>query len=190
MKDARRPNYESIATPFFETLLFRELEKKKTSRSISIQMNRSLERLSVIKGQLTIDDTHSNTFTPMETAAKSENITLSCHSLDTTLGIPAKGMPVRLQRKMKKNGTTLLAKKWETISDHETNADGRIRDFSPLSEAGTYKMIFDTAEYFKKTGILQYFYPQVKIVFTVEPGQHYHIPLLISPYGYSTYRGS
>ncbi|PRP86939.1 hypothetical protein PROFUN_03687 [Planoprotostelium fungivorum] len=119
-------------------------------------------------------------------AGRTKPPTLSCHALDTTLGVPARGMRVRLQ--ISRGG--LRGSKWETISDHETNEDGRIRDFAPLPEAGTYKVVFDTASYFQKAGVKEYFYPQVKIVFIVQAGQHYHVPLLISPYGYSTYRGS
>ena len=77
---------------------------------------------------------------------------------------------------------------WEEIGKGVTNQDGRIGDLLPEHHTlakGIYKMTFKTGEYQKG------FYPEVPVIFEItEPGQHYHIPLLLSPYGYSTYRGS
>jgi 5-hydroxyisourate hydrolase len=97
-------------------------------------------------------------------------MSLSTHVLDATRGVPAAGMRVRLYR-----GSTLLA-------DLATDADGRIRDAFPQLEAGVYRLLFETAGCF---------YPEVAIAFTVDdPARHYHVPLLLSPFAYSTYRGS
>ena len=75
-----------------------------------------------------------------------------------------------------------------------TDSDGRIKDLLPetfvLTEGTIYEMHFDTMNYFKEMNVKS-FYPYVKIVFTIEdPKSHYHIPCLLSPYGYTTYRGS
>jgi 5-hydroxyisourate hydrolase len=111
--------------------------------------------------------------------------TFSSHILDTSLGIPAKGMKATLY---KASNADLSA--WDHVSSHVSNEDGRIRDFQPITKTGTYRMIFNTEDYFKANKVTSYFYPHVIIDFNVELGQHYHIPLLISPFGYSTYRGS
>jgi 5-hydroxyisourate hydrolase len=83
---------------------------------------------------------------------------------------------------------------WEPINRLATNHDGRASsqlwpDHLPF-EAGVYRIVFDTQAYFEKSGRTT-FYPYVEVVFRIaDPTQHYHVPLLISPYGYSTYRGS
>ncbi len=118
----------------------------------------------------------------MEQTHSTTNVTLSSHILDTSLGTPAKGMRAILEKQL--NGS------WVHVSDHVSDADGRIKDFKPLLEGGTYKITFFTDEYFKLTKVEKYFYPTVPIIFQVSLGQHYHVPLLISPFGYSTYRGS
>ena len=82
---------------------------------------------------------------------------------------------------------------WKLLGKGTTNADGRIADLLPDDfglSAGVYRLIFDTAAYFASQQLAS-FYPQVTIVFKIEdPAQHYHVPLLLSPFGYSTYRGS
>lgn len=100
---------------------------------------------------------------------------LSTHVLDTATGRPAAGVPVRLETR---SGALL--------GDGVTDADGRIAALGPANPAeGVYVLRFDTAAYV--TG----FYPEVVVVFTIaDAGQHHHVPLLLSPYGYSTYRGS
>jgi 5-hydroxyisourate hydrolase len=110
------------------------------------------------------------------------NITLSSHILDTTTGKPSEGMRVTLQ--------TRQGGVWKTIFESNSNSDGRIKDFPVLSEEGSYRVIFDTESYFKKNNTNEYFYPEVIVSFLPKLGQHYHVPLLISPFGYSTYRGS
>lgn len=113
---------------------------------------------------------------------KSSQITT--HVLDTSIGKPGKNITIRLQR--------ITGEAWQTVAQGVTNADGRIADLLPPSKilkAGNYKMVFDTAGYFTTQGV-QGFYPAVEIQFTVFDDQHYHVPLLINPFGYSTYRGS
>ena len=109
---------------------------------------------------------------------------ITTHVLDTARGCPAEGIDLRLERQE--------AAGWTSLASGTTNADGRVADLlgeRPLT-AGTYRMTFETASYFQATGTGG-FYPYVAIVFhIVDPGQHYHVPLLLSPYGYSTYRGS
>jgi 5-hydroxyisourate hydrolase len=105
-------------------------------------------------------------------------VSLSTHVLDATLGIPAAGVAVRLAH----DGTTLA----EAVTDE----DGRVRELGALAAVGAYQVTFDTGAYFAASG-QQGFYPEVTIAFTVtDPAAHHHVPLLLSPYAYSTYRGS
>eukprot|EP01112_Ceratiomyxa_fruticulosa_P014408 TRINITY_DN4124_c0_g1_i1.p1 TRINITY_DN4124_c0_g1~~TRINITY_DN4124_c0_g1_i1.p1 ORF type:complete len:115 (-),score=28.98 TRINITY_DN4124_c0_g1_i1:107-451(-) len=110
---------------------------------------------------------------------------LSSHVLDTTLGKPAPNLEVRLEKKIDESH-------WMFLGGGITNGDGRVgkEKFPVLREEGVYRMTFHTEEYFKALGVTQYFYPKVSIDFIIKLGSHYHIPLLISPFGYSTYRGS
>lgn len=110
---------------------------------------------------------------------------ITTHVLDTTRGKPASKLPIDLYRR-NQNG-------WDKIAGGVTNTDGRIvgllSDNTKLS-AGIYRMHFDTSEYFKSNNEVG-FYPYVDIVFELDAsGSHYHIPLLLSAFGYSTYRGS
>lgn len=110
---------------------------------------------------------------------------ITTHVLDTALGRPAEGIDVRLDRADGASGLREIAR-------GRTNADGRIADLvAPGSlDAGTYRLTFDVAGYFERT-TRPSFYPEVTVAFTIErPDEHYHVPLLLSPYGYSTYRGS
>jgi 5-hydroxyisourate hydrolase len=111
-------------------------------------------------------------------------LSVSTHVLDTARGRPAAGVPVTLSRR----GETGA---WATVGNGITDDDGRVRELSeePL-EVGDYRLEFDTAPYFKVAGISA-FYPEVLVVFRViDPGAPHHIPLLLSPFGYSTYRGT
>ncbi|HRH70550.1 MAG TPA: hydroxyisourate hydrolase [Flavobacteriales bacterium] len=106
---------------------------------------------------------------------------ISTHVLDTARGVPAEGLRI-----------TLFRNSGEQVATGITNADGRIPGFIPDGVklgAGTFRMHFDTGGYFAahKT---QGFYPYVDVVFELGSEGHYHIPLLLSPWGYSTYRGS
>ena len=109
---------------------------------------------------------------------------ITTHVLDTTKGMTAPGINVILFHH--------LSNAWVEVADGLTNMDGRISDLLPkelVLEPGTYKMKFETKFYFDQLE-LPSFYPYVEIVFEIKDNQHYHIPLLISPFGYSTYRGS
>ena len=110
---------------------------------------------------------------------------ITTHVLDTARGRPAAGVAIRLERAG--SGSA-----WREVGRGETNGDGRLTTLlAPGSlETGTYRITFDTGAYFARHGVAG-FYPTVSIVFDIAaPGEHYHVPLLISPYGYSTYRGS
>lgn len=110
---------------------------------------------------------------------------ITTHILDTSRGCPAANIALHLSY-LKNND-------WEVIAEGKTNADGRIEALLPdttILNAGTYRMHFDTGDYFTAQQ-LSVFYPWVDVVFSLgSSGEHYHIPLLLSPYGYSTYRGS
>jgi len=109
---------------------------------------------------------------------------ITTHVLDTSLGRPAAGVPVTLE--MQKTGG------WQEISRGATDGDGRLRHLLEPGAliAGVYRLTFETHAYFHARKVRS-LYPQIAIVFQVEdPKEHYHIPLLLSPYGYSTYRGS
>ncbi len=110
---------------------------------------------------------------------------ITTHILNTALGSPAVGVEITLSR--------LLEERWETIGSGQTNSDGRAPSLCPTDQvmaAGTYRMHFAIADYFEAIGS-PVFYPWAEVVFNIEGnGQHYHIPLLLSPFGYSTYRGS
>ena len=109
---------------------------------------------------------------------------LTTHVLDTALGKPGKDISIRLQIPV--NGV------WQTIAQGITNADGRVADLLPAQKKlayGNYKLVFDTGNYFAAQKI-RGFYPEVEIQFIVFDDAHYHVPLLINPFGYSTYRGS
>ncbi|ELR16881.1 hydroxyisourate hydrolase [Acanthamoeba castellanii str. Neff] len=116
---------------------------------------------------------------------------LSSHALDTTLGKPASSLPVTLFRLRPSTGAVESNEEWEALFGAATDADGRVTSatFPPIA-AGTWKLRFDTSAYFQRIGVAKFLYPYVEIVFQVETGQHYHVPLLLSAHGYSTYRGS
>jgi 5-hydroxyisourate hydrolase len=133
---------------------------------------------------------------------------ITTHVLDTARGKPAAGVPVSLERT--RDG------QWHAVGSGVTDDDGRLRTLTPAGpvEPGTYRIRFDTAAYFAATGAVGaaagssgaagaagatqggtagvgYFFPLVEIQFVVADGAtHYHVPLLLSPFGYSTYRGS
>jgi len=109
---------------------------------------------------------------------------ITSHVLDLARGRPAEGVSVALE--LHAGG------EWRLLARGVTDADGRLRDLLAAAQpaAGTYRLTFDTASYFARHGI-EGFYPEVTLVFLVrEAGERHHVPLLLSPYGYSTYRGS
>lgn len=118
---------------------------------------------------------------------------LTTHVLDTARGIPVAGMKIVVSKNANKENEMDFV--WESIGQTVTNSDGRgpglltpsvVETFEP----GIYMITFYTKDYFDRSGTLN-FYPQVDIIFRIaDVSQHYHIPLNLSPFGYSTYRGS
>lgn len=110
-------------------------------------------------------------------------MTLSTHVLDASSGRPATKVPLTLDRRVNDS--------WERVGSGLTDDDGRCAALAPRGlEPGVYRLVFDTATHFAATGVSG-FYPEVSVVFTVtEPERHHHVPLLLSPFAYSTYRGS
>jgi 5-hydroxyisourate hydrolase len=118
-------------------------------------------------------------------------VTLSTHVLDATAGRPAADVPVRLERRGPDG--------WSPAGAGQTGADGRLRldggpgfgpDLEPGFEPGVYRITFGSGAYFEARGTAS-FYPEVTVTFKMtSEGGHYHVPLLLSPFAYSTYRGS
>lgn len=109
---------------------------------------------------------------------------ITTHILDTTLGHPAQGVTIALSKR--------AGEGWQEIARGQTNQDGRIKDLLPEGstlEKGIYQMKFFTKEYFDRLGT-KTFYPFVEISFDIQTAEHYHVPLLLNPFGYATYRGS
>jgi 5-hydroxyisourate hydrolase len=109
---------------------------------------------------------------------------ITTHILDTTIGKPAAGITIILYQG--ENDA------WTEIKRGKTNNNGRIADLlkkDSLLQYGIYKLRFETKDYFDKNAIPT-FYPYVEIIFDIQSNEHYHIPLLLNPFGYTTYRGS
>ncbi len=109
---------------------------------------------------------------------------LTTHILDTSIGQPARGVAVALEQNNSGD--------WKKIAEGITNADGRISDLlvsGNVLDTGNYRLTFDSASYFKNQN-KKTFYPKVCIEFEITDNSHYHVPLLLNPFGYSTYRGS
>ena len=111
---------------------------------------------------------------------------ITTHVLDTARGAPAAGVPVVLEVWSGESG-------WRVLGSAATDRDGRARSLLPdgsTFDEGTYRLTFDVHAYFEAQGTRSFF-PEVSVVFTVRnAGEHHHVPLLLSPFGYSTYRGS
>ena len=110
---------------------------------------------------------------------------LTTHILDTSIGKPAAGVKIILKKSEADSS-------WSFMAEGVTNADGRVGDLlktDKILAPGHYKLIFDTEGYFKNQK-LKCFYPSVEIIFEISDASHYHVPLLLNPFGYSTYRGS
>ena len=122
----------------------------------------------------------------------SPSASLSTHVLDTALGRPATGMRVQLDAATPDGWTSLVT----TYTDHDGRAPREVFAEALATGATTYRLVFDTAQYFAERGVREFFHPEVVVCFTIadsgaaEPDAHYHVPLLLSPFGYSTYRGS
>ena len=108
---------------------------------------------------------------------------VTTHILDTGAGRPAAGVAVVLYARDGEG--------WNLVASGTTDADGRAKDLGPeLLPAGTYRLNFATGDYYEGLGTATFF-PEVDLVFAVsDAGEHYHVPLLLSPFAYSTYRGS
>jgi 5-hydroxyisourate hydrolase len=107
---------------------------------------------------------------------------ITTHVLDTARGTPAVNLGVRLERRR--------GSEWSAVGHAVTDANGRVAAFTSDSpEPGTYRLTFDTGAYHRAAGITPFF-PEVIVVFEVTSPVHHHVPLLLSPYGYSTYRGT
>ncbi|MFJ3977159.1 hydroxyisourate hydrolase [Streptomyces sp. NPDC090021] len=121
---------------------------------------------------------------------------VSTHILDTSIGRPAEGVAIALSARTGPSG------EWAALGGSATDADGRCKDLPALPEGTTHvRLDFETETYFsKKQAEAQQdaprvrdsgaFFPEVTITFAVNPGEHYHVPLLLNPFGYSVYRGS
>ena len=110
---------------------------------------------------------------------------ITSHILDTSVGKPAEGILITLQQQ--------TGDSWLMLGSTTTDADGRVADFTQTEEvlvAGIYKLTFYLSEYYARDD-RPTFYPHVDVAFEIDgDGQHYHVPLLLNPFGYSTYRGS
>ena len=111
---------------------------------------------------------------------------ITTHVLDLASGSPARGVAVKLELMTGDRG-------WIALAEKTTDADGRVKDLLAAGaklDPGRYRLTFATGAYFAARG-LEHFHPEAAITFEVKDGaQHYHVPLLVSPFGYSTYRGS
>ncbi|MFF4359137.1 hydroxyisourate hydrolase [Streptomyces sp. NPDC001604] len=127
----------------------------------------------------------------------STTASVSTHILDTSIGRPAEGVAVELSARTGRDAA------WQTLGGSATDADGRCKDLPALPEGTTHvRLDFAVEPYFEKkqadaqqdapanrdSGAV--FFPEVAITFAVKPGEHYHVPLLLNPFGYSVYRGS
>ncbi len=109
---------------------------------------------------------------------------ITTHVLDTAKGKPAAGMKVILFKNENEE--------WQTITGGITDSDGRIAGLlekNIIPEAGIFKLKFETKEYFDRQDV-NTFFPFIEIIFEIKDKEHYHVPLLLNPYGYTTYRGS
>ena len=117
--------------------------------------------------------------------ARMPGLSISTHVLDTSIGRPAAGIRVQLERRERDE--------WRVLASGEANSDGRVPNLVPEGAAiapGEFRLTFDTRRYFAASSTAT-LYPAISIVFEVAAGQtHYHVPLLLSPFGYTTYRGS
>jgi 5-hydroxyisourate hydrolase len=127
----------------------------------------------------------------------STTASVSTHILDTSIGRPAEGVAIQLAARSGRDA------EWQALGGSATDADGRCKDLPALPEGTTHvRLDFAVETYFEKkqadaqqdapanrdSGAV--FFPEVAITFAVKPGEHYHVPLLLNPFGYSVYRGS
>ncbi|MBC2902242.1 hydroxyisourate hydrolase [Streptomyces cupreus] len=132
----------------------------------------------------------------------STTASVSTHILDTSVGRPAEAVAVQLSARSGRSAHYGQGGDWQTLGGSATDADGRCKDLPALPEGTTHvRLDFAVEPYFeKKQADAQQdapanrdsgaFFPEVAITFAVKPGEHYHVPLLLNPFGYSVYRGS
>ena len=113
------------------------------------------------------------------------NYQLSSHILDVSKGAPASGVTIRLEKYNEKS------KVWSYVDEKITDKNGRITDFlnGEKSNIGIYKLTYFTSDYFKQSNT-ESFYPFIDVVFQIKDNKHYHVPITLSAFGYSTYRGN
>jgi 5-hydroxyisourate hydrolase len=111
-------------------------------------------------------------------------MSISTHVLDATTGRPAAGLELVLSRQ---DGG-----QWHDLARRRTGVDGRVADLAPAATAGVHRIVFQTEAYLKaQSPMAETFYPEIVVIFRItDPAGHHHVPLLLSPYAYSTYRGS
>ncbi len=118
--------------------------------------------------------------------AQERQYLLSSHILDITTGFPAQGVKIVLSKQNQD-------KTWYELEERITDKNGRVRDFLEQKEnvdhAGIYKLTYHVGPYFKQQS-QDTFYPFIEVVFEIKDGSHYHVPITLSPFGYSTYRGN
>jgi len=119
------------------------------------------------------------------TFAQKNTFQLSSHILDVSKGLPVSCVKIKLEKYNDKN------KMWSFVEEKKTDTNGRIADFLPSEKdnLGIFKLTYYTSEYFKRDDI-ESFYPFIEVVFEIKDKNHYHVPITLSAYGYSTYRGS
>ena len=117
--------------------------------------------------------------------AQNKNYQLSSHILDVSKGTPASNIFIKLE-KYNENSKT-----WSFVDEKKTDANGRITDFlsSENSNLGIFKLTYYTSDYFKLNNT-ESFYPFIEVVFQIKDQNHYHVPITLSAFGYSTYRGN
>ena len=117
--------------------------------------------------------------------AQTPNYQLSSHILDISKGAPAGGVTIKLE---KQNEQT---KAWVLVDEKVTDANGRIGNFldAKNKNSGIYKLTYMVSDYFKRENV-ESFYPFIEVVFQIKDKAHYHVPITLSAYGYSTYRGN
>ena len=109
-------------------------------------------------------------------------MSLSTHVLDAVRGAPARGVGIRWERR--------TGGDWESVAEAVTDDDGRVSAWDVVTTQGVHRLVFATGDYFADQGGAT-FYPEVVVVFEVSDADaHHHVPLLLSPFAYSTYRGS
>jgi len=158
-----------------------------------MQPKQSVDRLGRLLGHIIPVIEAPSMSSPVASLTKMP--TLSSHILNTTSGFPAEGIIVRIEKQ--------VGEDWRPLARGVSNADGRVsiaawgwsESSSSCLSAGTFRATFEVAKYFTSQGIAAYFFPLIVVHFQVtmaeaEAGRHFHIPLLLSPFGYSTYRGS